>query len=314
MLTLLLACRSETPPDTGSPPAADEVAHRLEPGTDLCAYEDSAPALPATTPSTSVPLDEPAPVYAGCLDGLLTVSAETVLDGAQSETHRASAAMFDVDQLGQFVQTGAWLDPLDKVDDCGVLNYTQPPGAEPTLSPLALGGATVDAGSGPAELAEADDGVWRADLPLPAAFGQAYGFAIAGDDTPLVGVDAIELPDAVKLPDAIELTSPDVSAGYALVRRFDLEVDWTGSSDGTATIELLASSAEGVGPYWLLQCVVEDDGSFVIPHEALEAVPDGLVGVVSLSRDADAWIGTAQGRTFHALAHAGFVGHGVITE
>lgn len=235
----------------------------------LDAYaKDTAP--PEEPPEVSFGLPSP---YRKGTQGFVTLGVARDAWGAYADAVQfyASAQFFTVERESRVL--GEEIDPLEGVDDCGVLRSRNSTGPDIQFFP-------VDE----AELVRGDMRVpvvptiahneyfssYAADLTgeVP-AYGATYSFRAAGGG--LKG--EIEVP--VRLPEALEITS---LAGVSRVDKGALALSWTGT--GTEPLHLLLwveAKLSDSPTFYEIQCLLEDDGAFEIPASVLEAAPEGIV-------------------------------------
>lgn len=308
-MLLLLACAP--PSETGAPAGddvqpltSDVVSAKLTETTDLCAWEDGELAEAEPVEVEEGYIDDPwTNLYQPCLDGLFHVMGRILEhpDG-HIEAAAASATFFTVTEVGHSWIEGAWIDPVDGVDDCGLV-VTGWNGLE-TLTDLRwLDPGAVDllAPSGTTPLARYEGGFalnWESTA-APAEYG-SYGLDVAGStgSGDWDGFDAIALPDLVTLPEALTLTSPaGLGPGVALARA-DTELVWTGSSDALVEIRLHSSGEDADHE---LRCDVTDDGAFTLPGSLLAQFPADATATLKVARREETWVGTREGRSVHAI-------------
>lgn len=310
-MLLLLACVPEPEAvDDVRPLTGDAVSAKLTETTDLCAWDDGvlAEAEPVDVPEGYV---EEGHAYQPCLDARFTVMGR-VLDHPEGhlEEAYAFATFFAVTEVDREWREGAWIDPLDGEDDCGLL-VTGPSGLA-TLGDLRWldpGAVELLAPAGRAPLDRAEGGValnWQT-WPETAEYGGSYGLDVAGaaGGPDWDGFDAIALPDLVTLPEALSLTAPaGLGPGVALARA-DTDLAWTGSSDAPVEIGLQTRGEDGADTY-ALRCRVTDDGAFTLPGSLVSLFPADAVGNLTIARWEETWVGTREGRSVHSIGYTDY--------
>jgi hypothetical protein len=184
------------------------------------------------------------------------------------------AQFFDVE--GESGQFGEVLDPLDGVDDCGVIRSSFT-GVGPRLRLLSVAQATFhDQGQQYSleEFRSSSDSYYSYLFDLSAAGvvprpGGRYGFSASGGSFAAnIELVDIELPEALSFPDLASTTHLDRGA---------IGLTWTGR--GAAPLRLSLQIEPKLGDFsdpYTVECLMADDGAFNIPASVLESAPDGV--------------------------------------
>ena len=134
---------------------------------------------------------------------------------------------------------------------------------------LSLGSVLWDVDLEPVDRRDGELGYYldlEPELEVP--LGGSFDLAASGAQFP-----GFEAPAALFLPAAIQLLSPPTGGLFEL-QAGDLEITWAGGSEDRLWLEffnetlLVAGNAQ-------ITCDVVNDGSFVLPSELLDQLPDG---------------------------------------
>jgi hypothetical protein len=231
-----------------------------------------ADVMPAEKP----PLPETRTSYVEGTDGFVQlVSSSRFIGTAPSYSGFGAMAQFAVIK-GSSGAFGDVIDPLEGIDDCGVsksdgtgvaANIDFYDAAEVSLvdeqavRPLSLSPASHD-----------DFYQYIAELSeqgIEPRFGQSYGVKVAGGS-----FGAAFETSALRLPDELVLNELGQTAHF---EQKDLRLTWTGSGAQPLYLTLLVSkSPTDLANAYRIDCLIEDDGEFVIPESVLAAAPSGV--------------------------------------
>lgn len=330
MALLLLACIQDqaegdarTPRDTDAAddtgetgePERDEVSATLSSTSDLCAWDDGvmAEAEPVVVPEGYLDVES---AYQPCLDASFQVDRR-VLDYTlgHEDASEAFATFFTVTTVDEEFITGEWLDPMDGIDDCGVLMQGHDGlFREGDLVWLDPGGVALTTATASTALDRQEGGTvlnWQSDLTAagsPAAYGDSFGLSVLGSSGSgdWAGFDGIELPDLVTLPAELNLAGPYAFGNGVVMERADLPLTWSGSSANPVSIEIWGIAGGGSGNEYMVTCSVTDDGAFTIPAAVLEELP-AIHGVtLTVSRTDETWVGTREGRSVRSVGRVDY--------
>jgi hypothetical protein len=172
---------------------------------------------------------------------------------------------------------GDVIDPLEGVDDCGV-SKGNGSGVAPNVDFYdAAEVALLDGGTAhPLVLSSAshdDFYQYIAELSeqgVAPRFGQSYGVKVAGGTFgSTFDVSTLRLPDELVLNE-LRTTSH--------FEQQDLQLTWTGTGKQPLYVSLLVSTAPNdLDNAYQIDCLLKDDGQFVIPESVLAAAPSGFV-------------------------------------
>ena len=182
-----------------------------------------------------------------------------------------------VDVSATTTSEGDIIDPLEGVDDCGVL---KPGGggvrgknsyhdvADVQLLDGDVSRPLVENGPGTGGLH-----AYFLDLTPESAdprYGGRYGVHVSGGSFGAT----FESADGLQLPQDLSITELMATPH---VEQQDLALTWTGQGGQPLYLQMLVSS--GLGGFFYrteLRCLMKDDGSFTIPAAVLQAMPTGL--------------------------------------
>jgi hypothetical protein len=185
------------------------------------------------------------------------------------------AQFFDV--KGMDVRYGDVLDPLEGVDDCGVVRES-PIGGAADIQLLSVDRAVLRDGDREFPLEEfrsSSDRFYSYNFDLAAAgvqprFNGRYGFAASGGS---FGA-SIEL-DNILLPPALSVMELQTASHFA---RGALALTWTGQSADPLQLSLyITPRIDDDLVAYQIDCSLADDGAFTLPAEVMAAAPDGFV-------------------------------------
>jgi hypothetical protein len=285
-------CGGAVPPVPDGP---DRINGRLAPGTNLCEYEEVAPAYPAPDQSGDwlvAGLNTP---YLACADGFLGMGVSRM----DWESGPEVGVSVDV-QLYEVATpvTGEWergreLDGLDGLDDCSIVELLDP-------MTMAAPDSEIDWLESP-EVAIATEG-WARDLVdyNPASSSPTYSAWLGAEELPPDGATfdlavapggsapELILESLLSLPSGLVVTEPDLGWG-GMLPRAETTFRWDGAPTGDepVVIELLSRSAFNANTF---------------PSFSAE---------VSVHRTHIAWVGTVQGRALRTWAQTRHSGPGL---
>ena len=209
--------------------------------------------------------------------GFVELSAQQTFWGGAAGTPSffGFAQFFDVEGMSRLF--GEVIDPLEGVDDCGVVRRGDG-GTAADIRFQAIAHLTLIDGAqerpfvpGPGNNGDFYAYILELDPAAVAPrFGERYG--LRGGGGPFgedFALDSLRLPDALAVPE-LERS--------ARVPRDALALTWSGRGEAPLRIQLIVN--EGIDdlfePY-AIDCLVEDDGAFEIPAAVLQAAPEGFV-------------------------------------
>src|SRR5690606_14126894 len=103
---------------------ADTMNVNLHPSIDFCQYQQMAPSVPSEEPGGDDWVYDGTP-YPMCTHGLLHLSASRVEGQAGiSRRFRVQASLYEVSSPQAGWTHGTVLDPLEGLDDCGLVEVT----------------------------------------------------------------------------------------------------------------------------------------------------------------------------------------------
>lgn len=294
-------------------PVRDQLNGRLARGTNLCAYESTAPDFPPPDDSGNwMPEWEHSP-YLACADGLFSA----VYSVFEAETGAEIGLSIDV-QLYEVIEPFAgWqkahvVDPLEGLDDCEIIEHG-PTGTQASPGEVAWQAApavTVEAGAWSQALTDYNPtaisrtySLWTAE-ELPSEGATFDLWVEGGGEAPAFDLDSIGT-----MPPNVVLSTPSLSWGAELPRE-DVPFEWSGTSEDVLNVNLWVRDEfnGNTFPMYEVNCEVEDDGSWVLPGAILETMPEGWSVYLDVSRSAVEWVGTVEGRALSVgtmTRHAG---------
>ena len=178
---------------------------------------------------------------------------------------------------GMDVRYGDVLDPLEGVDDCGVVRES-PVGGAADIRLLSVDRAVLRDGDRQFPLEEfrsSSDTFYSYLLDLAAAEAQPrfegrYGFSASGGS---FGA-SIDL-DSIVLPEDLAVTELQTTSHFA---RGAIDLTWTGRSENALQLSLyITPRIDDLIVGYQIDCLMADDGAFTIPAEVMVAAPDGFV-------------------------------------
>jgi hypothetical protein len=181
---------------------------------------------------------------------------------------------------------GEIVDPLDGIDDCGVF-IGAGLGTAGTLDLYDAADVRLLDGSTarPFALSEAShDDFYSYILELDTQnvkprFGASYGVHVSGGS---FGA-AFDSGSGLHLPQ--ELAIHELQSA-AHLEQTDLHLTWTGSGEQPLFVQLLVGpTLQGFFSNYEMQCLLKDDGEFVIPAEVLRAMPAGFASATFARED-----------------------------
>ena len=217
--------------------------------------------------------------YVEGTDGFVQlVSSSRFVGTAPSYSGFGAMAQFAIIK-GKSGDFGDVIDPLEGVDDCGVSKGSGAGVAasidfydaaevslidDQSVRPLGLSPASHD-----------DFYQYIAELSeqgVAPRFGQSYGVKVAGGS-----FGAAFETGALRLPDELVLNELRETAHF---EQKDLRLTWTGAGTGGQPLYLsmlVSKSPTDLSNAYRIDCLIEDDGEFVIPESVLAAAPSGFV-------------------------------------
>ncbi|HXK16928.1 MAG TPA: hypothetical protein VNG33_03970, partial [Polyangiaceae bacterium] len=240
-----------------------------------------ADAMPAEKPL----LPETRTSYVEGTDGFVQlISSSQFVGTAPSYSGFGAMAQFAIIK-GQSGMFGDVIDPLDGVDDCGVskdagvgaaanIDFYDAADVElldgKTVRPLTLSQASHD-----------DFYQYIAELSdqgVAPRFGQSYGVKVAGGT-----FGAAFQSSTLRLPEDLVLNELQQSAHF---EQKDLRLTWTGQGAQPLYVSMLVSkSPTDLNNAYQIECLIKDDGEFVIPESVLAAAPSGFVSATFTRED-----------------------------
>ncbi len=202
---------------------------------------------------------------------------------------------------GEGGQYGEVLDPLEGVDDCGMVRLGSL-GFAPDIRMQSVAAASLldgDSAHALEEFRSSAPGYYSYSVDLLGAgaeprFGGSYGFRASGGS---FGA-SIELADIV-LPE--ELSFPELEAASRLPRG-DIALTWTGRGQAPLRLGLqILSRPDDYSNAYQLECLVADDGAFTLGAELLAAAPDGFALLEAIRERRE--IRESAGRSLQTIAH-----------
>lgn len=174
-------------------------------------------------------------------------------------------------------QYGDVIDPLEGLDDCGVVKESGV-GAAPNIDmydaervilkdgaverPLSLSSASHD-----------DFYQYIAELDAQGVeprYGQSYGVLVEGGS-----FGSAFRSDSLRLPPALAIHELEQASHFG---QEELRLTWSGQGEAPLYLSLWVSKSPGdLANAYQIQCLLEDDGEFVIPAQVLQAAPSGFV-------------------------------------
>ncbi|HEU4578407.1 MAG TPA: hypothetical protein VFS67_09140 [Polyangiaceae bacterium] len=185
------------------------------------------------------------------------------------------AQFFDVE--GADVRYGDVLDPLDGIDDCGVVRES-PIGGGASIQLRSVDRAVLRDGDRDLPLEEfrsSSDTFFSYILDLTGTgpqprFNGRYGFSASGGS---FGA-SIEL-DNITLPEDLTVTELQARSHFP---RAPLALTWTGTSANALQLSLyITPGIDNYNGAYQIDCLMTDDGAFTIPEAVMAAAPDGFV-------------------------------------
>jgi len=236
----------------------------------LAAHE--ADVMPTAEPL----LPETRTSYVAGTDGFVQLVASSRFVGKQPiDSAFGAMAQFAVIK-GTSGDFGQVIDPLEGIDDCGVSKESGAGVAanidfydagevslldDQAVRPLSLSAASHD-----------DFYQYIAELSeqgIAARFGQSYGVKVAGGS-----FGAVFETSKLRLPAELVLNELGQTAQF---EQKDLRLTWAGRGAQPLYLEMLVSkSPTDLSNSYQIDCLIEDDGEFVIPEAVLAAAPSGF--------------------------------------
>jgi len=178
---------------------------------------------------------------------------------------------------GSSGQNGQVLDPLEGVDDCGVIQGSGSGAAANLDFYDAAEVLLLDAGtSRPLSLSSAshdDFYQYIAELSeqgVEPRYGQSYGVSVQGGT-----FGAPFSTDTLRLPEDLVINELQESSHF---EQRDLKLTWSGRGSAPLYMSLWVSkSPSDLNNAYQIECLLKDDGEFTIPANVLEAAPTGFV-------------------------------------
>lgn len=237
------------------------------------------------TPAEKPLLSDTRTSYVEGTDGFVQlISSQQFVGTAPSYSGFGAMAQFAVIH-GTGGDFGEIVDPLEGVDDCGVwkgsgsgvsANVDFYDAGEvslvdgKTVRPLSLSPASHD-----------DFFQYIAELSeqgVAPRFGHSYGVKVAGGT---FGT-AFE-SSTLRLPAELALNELGQRAQF---EQKDLRLTWTGTGSQPLYLSMMVSKTPSdLNDAYRIECLIEDDGEFVIPERVLGAVPSGFVSATFTRED-----------------------------
>jgi len=230
-----------------------------------------ADAMPAEKPL----LPETRASYVEGTDGFVQLVSSRRFVGAPSDSGFGAMAQFAIIKGGGGV-SGDVIDPLEGVDDCGVSKDSGAGVAASidfydaaevslidatTVRPLSLSSASHD-----------DFYQYIAELSeqgIAPRFGQSYGVKVAGGS-----FGAAFETNELRLPEDLEFNELGQTAH---VEQKELRLTWSGTGTQPLYLSMLVSKSPiDRSEAYRIECLMDDDGEFVIPESVLAAAPSGF--------------------------------------
>lgn len=175
--------------------------------------------------------------------------------------------------------TGPWwpevLEPRSGEEDCGLVRYLLR--EEDIVAPASAGPLSLTAPDGSATVEPVED-LYEELLSLSPQYEADYSVSAPGEVFPGFSVETMTMP-----PD-LQLSAPDL---HQDLPTGDVAVEWDGKG-GEPLYVFLSSYVPGTPEVTQVQCLVSDDGAFVIPAALRDALPaspnDGYVAVTRAHR------------------------------
>ena len=251
---------------------------------------EGGPAILAAHDADVMPAEKPLlpntrASYVPGTDGFVELtSSQQFVGTAPSYSGFGAMAQFAVIQ-GSSGDYGDVIDPLEGVDDCGVskgsgsgvsANVDFYDAAEvslvddQTVRPLALSPSSHD-----------DFYQYIAELGeqgIAPRFGQSYGVKVSGGS-----FGAAFQSSTLRLPDALVVNELQQAAQF---EQKDLRLTWSGTGAQPLYLSMLVSkSPSDLNDAYRIDCLIKDDGEFVIPASVLAAAPSGFVNATFTRED-----------------------------
>jgi hypothetical protein len=231
-----------------------------------------ADAMPAEKPL----LPETRATYVEGTDGFVQLGSSRRFVGTRpSYSGFGAMAQFAIIK-GMGGDFGDVIDPLEGIDDCGVSRDSGAGVAASvdfydaaevslidaeTVRPLSLSSASHD-----------DFYQYIAELSeqgIAPRFGQSYGVKVAGGS-----FGAAFETSTLRLPDELVLNELGQTAHF---EQKDLRLTWTGTGAQPLYLSILVSkSPSDLNDAYRIDCLIKDDGEFVLPESVLAAAPSGF--------------------------------------
>jgi hypothetical protein len=231
------------------------------------------------------PLAETRASYVEGTDGFVQLlSSRRFVGAAPSYSGFGATAQFAVIK-GSGGDFGEAIDPLEGVDDCGIW---QDSGAgiaanidfydadevslidATTVRPLSLSPASHD-----------DFYQYIAELSeqgIAPRFGESYGVRVAGGS-----FGAAFETSTLRLPDELVLNELGQTAH---VEQKDLRLTWAGTGAQPLYLSMMVSkNPTALNDAYRIDCLIKDDGEFVVPGHVLAAIPSGIAHAIFTRED-----------------------------
>ncbi len=214
-------------------------------------------------------------------NGTLSLGVYTYYKGTYREPPYFSARADFVTVEGSDGIVGEVLDPLEGIDDCGVTQRGNSGTAASVewheAAAVKLLDGDVEYDFEPIDVGFRFYALGLSDMGVKPRFGESYGFFATG--ATLSGAfetDRVHLPKKLEfeqLPDLTHLPQDDVT------------LRWSGNNDAPLQLRIgvVDTLADSFSPYEI-NCLLADDGEFVLPKEVLAAAPTGFVTLYARRR------------------------------
>jgi len=215
--------------------------------------------------------------YVAGTDGFVRlISSRSFVGGSERYSGFGADAQFANISGSPGGRYGDVIDPLEGLDDCGVAKESTG-GAAPNIDwydaarvilkdgavgrPLTLSSASHD-----------DFYQYIAELDAQGAeprYGESYGVEVEGGT-----FGSAFSSDALRLPPDLVINELEQSSHFA---REDLRLTWSGQGEAPLYLSLWVSKSPGdLASAYQIECLLKDDGEFVIPAQVLRAAPSGF--------------------------------------
>ncbi|MBN1606208.1 MAG: hypothetical protein JW940_06220 [Polyangiaceae bacterium] len=208
--------------------------------------------------------------------GFIDISVVTsAFPGEPTLSFSAYAQFFD--EVGSSAKFATVLDPLEGVDDCGVVVSTGM-GVADAMTWVDIGKLTLIDGSheyGIEETPASHEGYYSygvdlTELGVEPRYGGKYGLRGSGG-----GFGETFSIDGVRLPEALSVSELESKSQF---EPGALKLTWSGEGDVPLRVRLWINPLPmDVADPYEIECLMADDGEFTIPEKVLKAAPEGFV-------------------------------------